>query len=304
MEAKTDKHVVSVSLGASSRDHRVVHELLGQTFTIERRGTDGDFQTAIQLIKALDGKVDAIGMGGIDLFVVAGKRRYVLRDARRLAQAARISPIVDGSGLKNTLERRVIRRLQQQGLLDVRGRRVLLVSAVDRFGMAEALAEAGAELLIGDLLFLLKVPVVLRSLKQLDWVARLFGPIAASLPISMLYPTGKKQESVTPRHAHLYQAADIIAGDFHLIRRYMPPQLEGKIIITNTITAADRELLAAAGVKRLITTTPELAGRSFATNVLEAVLIAASGRTPAELTPADYEAWLDRLAIEPTVRDL
>ena len=29
---------------------------------------------------------------------------------------------------------------------------------------------------------------------------------------------------------------DIIAGDFHFLKRYMPPELPGKIVITNTVT--------------------------------------------------------------------
>ena len=60
------------------------------------------------IIKDLDGKVDAFGLGGIDRYIYAVDRRYEFHDARRIVQAARKTPIVDGSGLKNTLERRVI----------------------------------------------------------------------------------------------------------------------------------------------------------------------------------------------------
>jgi hypothetical protein len=96
------KQVVSVSLGSSKRDHKVEAEFLGEKFVIERIGTDGDMQRAIQMIRELDGKVDAFGMGGIDLYVVAGNRRYALREAKKIAAAAQLTPIVDGSGLKNT----------------------------------------------------------------------------------------------------------------------------------------------------------------------------------------------------------
>lgn len=63
------KRVVSVSLGSARRDHRVQVELLGEPFEIARRGTDGDFDRAVGLLKELDGKVDAIGLGGIDVFL-------------------------------------------------------------------------------------------------------------------------------------------------------------------------------------------------------------------------------------------
>src|SRR5947209_130518 len=153
------KQVVSVSLGASSGDMRVETEFLGEPFVVAREGTDGDLRRAIARIAELDGKVDAIGLGGIDLYLVAGGRRYVVREAARMAAAARRSPVVDGSGLKHTLERETIRWLQRQGVIDFRGRRVLMVAGVDRFGMAEALAEAGADLVFGDLIYGLGVNV-------------------------------------------------------------------------------------------------------------------------------------------------
>jgi hypothetical protein len=103
------KRVVSVSLGSKRRDHTVETELLGEQFRIERIGTDGDLNEAVRIIRSLDGKVDAFGMGGIDLYIIAGKNKYMLKDAVRLKEAAQETPIVDGSGLKNTLERRTVR---------------------------------------------------------------------------------------------------------------------------------------------------------------------------------------------------
>ncbi|MFQ9524272.1 MAG: hypothetical protein ACLR2G_13350 [Phascolarctobacterium faecium] len=43
---------------------------------IERLGTDGNLQKARQLLEELDGRVDALGLGGTDLYVYAGGRRY------------------------------------------------------------------------------------------------------------------------------------------------------------------------------------------------------------------------------------
>lgn len=280
--------------------------LLDQDVLIERRGTDGDMLRAIRMIRELDGRVDAFGLGGIDLYLVANGRRYVIRDALRMARAARKTPVVDGSGLKHTLERRVVRWLDREGGMPLRGRRVLLVSAVDRFGMAEAMVEAGAELVMGDLIFALGIPVPLRSLRAVDRLARLALPVLCRLPFTMLYPTGEKQEKVSggPKYSKYFDQADIIAGDFHFIRRYMPPSLSGKVVLTNTVTASDVTLLKERGVRTLVTTTPELGSRSFGTNVMEAVLVALSGKTSEQLTPGDYESLLDRLGFRPRVERL
>ncbi len=295
------KHVVSVSLGSSKRNHTVEAEFLGEKFIIERIGTDGDMDKAEALLRELDGKVDAFGMGGIDLYIVAGERRYAIRDAQRLARAVTKTPIVDGGGLKNTLERRVIRYLAESNIVPLAGKKALLVSGVDRWGMAEGLTEAGCILTCGDIIFALGIPLPLRSLTQLKIMAALVGPIVVKLPFKMLYPTGKKQEHVDPRFARYYLNNDIIAGDFLFIKRHLPPELPGKVIITNTVTTADVEELKARGVKTLVTTTPELGGRSFGTNVMEAVLVSLADKPWTELTSHDYEELLDRLDLKPRV---
>ena len=70
--------------------------------------------------------------------------------------------------------------------------------------------------------------------------------------------------------------------------------------ITNTVTAADRQMLKDAGVETLVTTTPCLQGRSFGTNVLEAAIVAASGSKTA-LRPEAYEAFIKKHNIMPSI---
>jgi hypothetical protein len=295
------KRIVSVSLGSSVRDHRVDVEFLGEKVTIERIGTNGDLEKAIQLIGELDGKVDAFGLGGIDLYLIAGSKRFIIKDAARMARAAKKSPVLDGSGLKNTLERQVVDYLQNQLDLKLQGKKVLMVSAVDRFGMAEAFVKAGSKMVFGDLIFALGIPVSLTSLRNLQRLANIVLPILTKMPFTLLYPTGSKQETATPKYAKYYEEADIIAGDFLYIKKYMPFGLKNKIVVTNTVTAADIEELKQKGVSLLVTSTPEFKGRSFGTNVMEALLVSFSGRKPSELREEDYMKLLKDMNFEPRV---
>src|SRR5690606_24364431 len=101
------------------------------------------------------------------------------------------------------------------------------------------------------------------------------------------YPTGAAQDSTTTRPGLVkhYDWADVIAGDWHYIKRYAPRDMSGKDVLTNTTTAADVEMLGRAGVRRLITTTPRVNGRSVGTNLLEAAIVAvvgAAGELPKE----------------------
>lgn len=298
------KRVVSISLGSSRRNHQATAEFGGQIFSIERIGTDGDRQKAVELIRALDGKVDAFGLGGTDLYIFAGGKRYTFRESAHIAAAAKKTPIVDGSGLKNTLERRVVHYLQNEAGICFQGKPVLVVCAVDRFGLAEALVEAGSKTVFGDLLFGLGLPIPIHSLSGLARLARIIAPVITKLPIRLFYPTGKKQTESRPLFSSYFQQAEIVAGDFHFIRRYMPPDMKGKWIITNTVTSEDEQLLAGRGVSTLVTTTPDLGGRSFGTNVLEGVLVALAGKPSQELTADDYGKILDHIGLVPRIKQL
>jgi len=298
------KHIVSVSLGSSKRDHAFETDFMGEKFRIERIGTDGNWDRATQLIRDLDGKIDAFGMGGIDLYVQLGGKRYVIRDAKKLIAAAVKTPMVDGSGLKNTLERKCIMDVQQDGIYDLRGKKVLMVSGVDRFGMAEAFEEVGAKLTVGDLIYTIGVPIPLHSLRMLRLVGRLIAPIVVQLPFDMLYPTGAKQDEIIPKYSRYYHENDVIAGDFLYIRRYLPERIQGKVIITNTTTRDDLVLLQERGVAKVITTTPDMGGRSFGTNVIEALMVSIMGKPLAAITPDDYYAMLQQLNLKPGVIDL
>jgi hypothetical protein len=296
------KKVVSVSLGSASRDHRVQVDLLGERFDIARIGTDGSLDKAIAALRALDGTVDALGLGGIDVYLYAGTDRYALRDGLRLLEAVKTTPVVDGSGLKNTLERGAVAFIVERLGIPLRGTRVLMVSALDRFGMAQALVQAGADVVFGDFIFALDLDRPVRGLDEFEEMARKYLPDACKLPFQFFYPTGKKQDRAPqPKYPEYYEDAEIIAGDYHFMRQFMPERLDGKTILTNTVTAGDVDFLRARGVARLITTTPDFGGRSFGTNVLEAALVALLGKRVADVTEDDYRHLLRELDLQPRV---
>ncbi len=299
------KKIVSVSLGSNTRDHRAVVDLLGERFDISRVGVDGKLDAAIEMVRELDGNVDAIGLGGIDVYLYAGEHRYAMRDGLRLLEAAKTTPVVDGSGLKNTLEREAVRFMQADLGIDLRGKHVLMVSALDRFGMAQAFVRAGADVLFGDFIFALDLDKPVRGLAEFEELAERYLPDACKLPFQFFYPTGKKQEKPPqPKYPQYYEQADIVAGDFHFMRQFMPERLDGKIVLTNTVTPENIEELRSRGVRMLITTTPDFDGRSFGTNVIEAALLALLGKTWSQVTPADYERVMHELDLKPRVVDL
>ena len=297
------KRAVSISLGSSKRNKAVEVTLLGEKVSIERIGTDGDMEKAARLYQELDGKVDAFGVGGADLGLMVDTKWYPLHSVARMVRYVKQTPVVDGAGLKNTLEKRVVPFMELHIGPDLKPRRAMLTAGADRWGMSKSFLDGGFECVFGDFMFGLGLPIPVRSEAAVKRLAALVMPIAGRLPFEWLYPLGEKQEKNIPKFENWYQWATVIAGDCHYVKRHMPARLDGKIICTNTTTPEDVEKFRAAGVRYLVTTTPILDGRSFGTNMMEAALIAVSGqRRP--LTYAELDELIARLGFTPTIQKL
>jgi hypothetical protein len=297
------KRAVSISIGSSKRDKKVELELLGEKVVIERIGTDGDMERAAQMYRDLDGKVDAFGVGGANLGLMVDNHWYPLYSVASLVRYIKITPVVDGTGLKNTLEKRVTQILESQLGTFIQEKKAFITLGTDRWGMSKSLLDAGYDCIFGDLMFGLGIPIPVRGEKNIKRLASLLMPIAGRLPFHWVYPTGEKQEERKPKWEKYYQWGVVIAGDCHYITHHMPNQMEKKIIVTNTTTPSDVELFKKAGVKYLLTTTPVFEGRSFGTNMIEAALVAVSGKKR-PLTWEELDVLLDQLKIEPQIQEL
>ena len=292
------KHAISISLGSSKRDKSVKVNLNGQEILVERIGTDGNIEKARQMYLDLDGKVDAFGVGGVDLYLRLDDREYPLHAALKLVSGVKQTPLCDGRGLKHTLERRVFQLIKSQ-LGDVRFKQAFVPVAADRAGLAEAVAEVAERTVFGDLMVALGVPIPIYGIPAFKRVARVMLPIVSHFPMSMIF-YGSDGAEHEPKYTKYFAESDLIAGDFLFMRKYMPTDLSGKTIVTNTTTEDNIALLKERGVKRIITTTPRFDGRSFGTNMNEAMLTAYAGRRR-RLSDDELNGLIDELGIRPTL---
>jgi len=300
------KRAVSISIGSSKRNKAVTVKLLGEEISIERIGTDGDMEAAALKYKELDGKVDAFGVGGADLGLMVDDKWYRLYSVEKMIRYIKETPVVDGTGLKNTLERKAAPFVEAKlgdYIQKMGGKKVFVMTGADRWGLAHGFVQAGYECTFGDFMFSLGLNIPLHEEKQLKSLAGWVMPIAGRLPFEWVYPIGEKQEERKPKYPKWFEWAPVIAGDCHYVKRYMPDNMQGKVVVTNTTTPQDVELFKKCGVKYLVTTTPVLDGRSFGTNMMESALIALSGKKRA-LTREEYEELLGKLGFEPSLQEL
>ncbi len=294
---------VSVSLGSSERDKEVTIVLNGKEVHIHRVGTDGDVNKARQMFTELDGKVDCLSVGGVDLYLPLGTREYPLYAALDLVRNVKKTPVVDGRGLKHTLERRVF-NLAKPLLPEIpRFKQAFIPVVVDRLGMGEAAAEHADQVIVGDLMVALGIPIPLYGMQAYYRAAKFLLPIVSHFPMSMLFYGSNKKEVYKPKFVPFWEGSDLLAGDFLFMRKYMPLDISGKWVLTNTTTEKNVELLRERGAKLVITTTPRYEGRSFGTNMMEAALTAYAG-LGRPLNHNELNALIDELHLQPNVQIL
>lgn len=296
------KRAVSVSLGSSARDKQVVVDFKGQLIRVERLGTDGDVGKARRLFAELDGQVDALGVGGVDLYLRLDDREYPLRAALELVKDVRRTPVVDGRGLKHTLERRVFELAAPLLGEPPHFRCAFVPMAIDRLGLAQAVTDVAERVVFGDLMVGLGLPIPVWGLDNFKKIARVLLPLVSYFPMSLLY-YGSSGQAPKPKYQRYWAAADLIAGDFMFMRKYMPDSLAGRTIVTNTTTPDNVELLRARGARLVMTSTPRYEGRSFGTNLMEAALTAYAG-LGRRLQDAELNALIDELDLRPSVQHL
>jgi hypothetical protein len=293
------KRTVSVSLGSASRNKKVVVVFHGMEISVERIGTGGDAKAARNLFTELDGQVDCLTVGGIDLYVHLDGRDYPIYAALKLVKGVHQSTLVDGRMLKYALEGRVFERAEDFLGGRPRFKRAFVPFGADRTGLISAVSSVADEVLIGDLMFMFGVPYPVRGLAQFKRIARILLPVAAYLPISVLFPPGAKDEGFHPKYEKFWREADLIAGDMHYIRKYSCDDLRGKTVVTNTTTPDNIDMLRERGVHQVLTTTPIYDGRSFGVNMMEGVLTVYSGKNR-PLSIRELSALIDELDLRPT----
>jgi hypothetical protein len=171
--------------------------------------------------------------------------------------------------------------------------------------MGLAMVDAGLDVTFGDFMFALGVPYAVKKLATVRLLAALLLPVITQLPVPWLYPLGAEQDKPPqPKWTKYYEQSYVLAGDFLQIRQYMPDDLTGKIIVTNTTTKKNVEELQKRNLHILVTVTPRLEGRSFGTNVMEATLLALMDKPQSAVTSDDFLGLINKIPLEPNIEVL
>ncbi len=283
--------VVVVHIG-SEPDSRFTARLLGRAVDVMRRGANGDVRRAIALVReASQEGADAIALEGLPLKLRLGDITVDHPLADQLRAAAGATPLVDGSGVRDSLERWAVKLADQQDPVLFGFKRVLMVPGLNHNGLAAALSEHTPTIRYADTALFLSLPFAVPGTANLNRLLKFVGKRLADLPYDQIAPVSGEG---TPQLRNDFKWADLIAGDMSQIRRYAPFGLRGKTVVTDWATEADVAELKARGAEKIVVAMPGLGedapGGSAA--VVEGVLAALR---PAGAKP-NTETYLNLMA--------
>ncbi|MGE5815934.1 MAG: serine carboxypeptidase, partial [Acidobacteriota bacterium] len=232
---------------------------LGADIEVERVGCAGDPDSARALIADHRDIVDAVALDGIPLNLSLNRARRQALGAS-IAAGARVA-VVDGSGVRDGLERWGVTLADraQPGIFG--GKKVLLVPGLNHPGLLHALAARGGVVRYGD-------RVVFFGISDIPGMGRRHAVEKSAaaileqlqhLPLARLHPAPGAARM--PRIGAPFRWADVIAGDVGTIRCYAPARLEGKTIVVECADDDDVKDLSARGARLLVTLMPGLDGR-------------------------------------------
>lgn len=296
------KNIVSVSLGPSSLDSSFKARFLGQDFKVRRIGTDHDQKAAQSLVAEWRDRVDAIGLGMVQDHYWVGTNHFRQRNTAKLEEMAGDTLVSTGARLREIVQEWTLRAAQLELSNYFNNARVLFFAGMTNYRLASVMAEFTGNFSFADPVLQLGVPRLIHSLKALELYA------AGSQPVRRLTPEDVSLPSLAPgrllNQFLLKQAvrdADVIVAPYHQLERYTSGELEGKTVLTSTISSQRLQALKGRGVRVVLDCSIQLFDHTVGLNVVEAMILAVLGKPVARIAHDDYLEIFTSLDLKPRI---
>jgi predicted amino acid dehydrogenase len=293
------KTVIGVSLGARSQDFEFTTRFLGHRMTVRRVGADHSPERAAELLRHWEARADAIGLG------IAGDPRTALGGAEgeagmQLAQLVTRVPVTAGARLGEIFLEWAVRHAQMSLRNYFNNTKVLFFSGTADYKLATAMSEYTDNLQFADPVRQLGVPKLLTSLDALTLYTRGAHYVADWKPRRLpAAPVLEWWAGHVLRKA--MASATVIVAPVHELDEFGIEELAGKTIITSTVNDERIAQFRDKGVHMVIDGAPFMAGHVLGPHLLDAMIVAATGKAPDELLDDDYLDIITELALEPRI---
>ena len=296
------KRIASISLGPSGLDAKFRTRFLGHQFEVQRIGTDNDLKAARDLVRQWRDKVDAIGLGMVHDHYWVGTNYFRQQDTATLEQSAGDTLVSTGARLREIVQEWSLRSAQAELDQFFNNAKVLFLSGATNYRLASVMAEYTDNLSFADPVLQFGAPGVLQSLRALELYA------AGSHPVLRFSPEGGLLPSLAPGRLvnrfllkRAVRDADVIVASWHHLERYGAAELDGKVVLTSTISPERLQALKERGVRVVVDCSIQLFEQTVGLNVVEAMIVAALGKPADQIAHDDYLEIFTDLELKPRI---
>ena len=296
------KKVVSISLGPASEDFRFRARFLGQSFQLTRLGADGNTGRARELIREWRDEADTLGLGGVREHYTVGTDRFVQSDTRKLEKLAGDTPVTEGSKLREITQEWTLRSTQAELGNIFNNAKVLFLSGTLNYRLASVMSEFTDNLSFADPLVQFGLPNLLHTLPALERYAAGTHPILRIDSGRDLVPslaTFRFFNHLLLRRA--VKDAHVVVALYEQLQHYDRAELEGKTVITSTVSPQRRAELAGRGVRLVLDCSIQPFKETVGLDVVEAAVMAALDKPAADITQDDYLEIFTELDLTPRI---
>ena len=296
--------VVNVSLSSSERDYDEQVTFLGRPVRLVRVGSDGDPDTAQELVRSWATQADVIALTGLREARAVGIFEGEPEVLEQVRAAAGEVPVVDGHVLHDVLQEWAIRQVDNEMPGYFSNARTVVLGGVNHDRTTRVLKEFTQNLEFADPLLRFDLPATFDANPLLGLAAK-----AAAWPISQL-PAPIKTPITSPghklSHALARQAArtcDVVVASFEELVGFGLEDLAGKTLISAGISAERLADLGSRGVDMVLDTVPQPFEVTVNAGVLEAMMVAVApseeGLTNDDLLEMIVSAGLEARTLYP-----
>jgi predicted amino acid dehydrogenase len=296
----TMKTVISISLGSKSQDFEFTTTFLGEKLRVQRLGTDGSTAKAAKLLKHWEPHADAIGLGVVKDSYRIGAQRLIDADTSRLTRIVTRVPVTTGARLSDMFLEWALRHTQSELGRYFDNANVLFFSGMSNYKLAMSMSEYTENLQFADPLLQLGVPKLLTSLDALGLYASGMHYVSDWTPPRVIPAPLLKQWTRYVLGKAMTKATMVVAR-VHELDDFGIEELAGKTVITSNVNDERLARFKDKGVNMVIDGSPVLAGHVLGPEMLDAMIIAASGKAPEDIFEDDILEIITGLQMAPRI---
>lgn len=294
------KTAVGISLGSGEHNFELETDFLGQRLKVWRLGTDASTTKTVKLLKAWERHADAIGIAVAKDKYALPSRRAIDDDISLLTGAVTRVPVTTGARLADILQEWAVRHVQNALGSFFTNANVLFFSGMSNLKLAQTMREYTQNVSFADPLLQLGIPKLLTSLDALRlYSAGAHHVLDWALPGVLASDPVKEWNRFLLRKA--IHGATVVVAPVQDLDNFNREDLDGKTVVTSTVSDERLARLGEKGVAMVVDGSPFLFDHVIAPSLLDAMIIAATGKRPGQILEDDYLEILTRLEVEPRI---